>query len=508
MAPTRLLSKLLVLCFALLALAAPSALAAEGIGPAKAVGGSKTTTSAAGTSGREKTGSATNGSSKEVLSISTVKPGNGQTVSGTIGWEAAIGAGAPSKVEFLVDGVAKFSDSSAPYGGSLDTTKLANGNHTLSATAYGSRGVKETTSVTVKVSNAAPTPTPKPEPTPTPTPEPEPTPTPTPEPAPEVGTGGPIYWGATIGTHLTGGQPPWDMSAVSKFEGETHKKVSMVNFFQPFANCNPGCSFYSFPSGPLESIRLHGSIPVLSWSSQSIPSTKSEPDFQLSDVISGRYDSYIREFATKAKAWGHPFMLRFNWEMNGKWFPWHEGVNGNQPGEFVTSWRHVHDIFKEVGATNVTWVWCPNVEYSGATPLASVYPGDAYVDWTGLDGYNRGTNPVSPEGWKSFSQVYRSSYNAIAGSIAPTKPLMVGEVASSEIGGSKSAWIKDMLAKVPTEFPKIRALLYFDKYDSSMDWPLETSSSALGAFAEGVQNPAYAGNTFASLSATKIQPLG
>jgi hypothetical protein len=496
MAPTRILTKLLVLCLALGALLTPSALAAEGVGPAKSLGGGRTTTTTTATSSGNKAGGGSGGGGKEVLAISTVSPGNAQTVSGATGWEVAVTAGSPSKVEFLVDGTAAFSDSSAPYAGNLNTVKLGNGNHTLSATAYGSRGVRATTRVTVRVSNA------------TSTPAPEPAPEPTPEPAPEVGSGGPIYWGATIGTHLTGGQPPWDMGAVAEFEEAARKKVSMVNFFQPFANCDPGCSFYSFPSGPLENIRLHGSIPVLSWSSQSIPSTKNEPDFQLSDVISGRYDAYIREFATKAKAWGHPFMLRFNWEMNGKWFPWHEGVNGNQPGESVAAWRHVHDIFTAVGAGNVTWVWCPNVEYNGATPLASVYPGDAYVDWTGLDGYNRGTNPVAPEGWKSFSQVYRSSYNAIAGSIAPSKPLMVGEVASSEIGGSKAAWIKDMLVRVPAEFPKIRALLYFDKYDSSMDWPLETSSGALSAFAEGVQGSDYLGNTFAALSATKILPLG
>jgi hypothetical protein len=494
MAPTRLLSKLLLICFALLALLAPSALAAEGIGPGKALGGGKTTTTDATTSSKKTTtGTTSTGGSKEVLALATVKPSNGATVSGTIGWEVAVTAGSPSKVEFLVDGVAASSDSSAPFGASLDTTKLANGNHTLSATAYGSKGVKATTSVTVKVANAIPTPTPEPEP----------------EPAPETGTsGGPIYWGATIGTQLTGEQPPWDMGAVTKFEEAAGKKVSMVNFFQPFANCNPGCSFYNFPANPLENIRTHGSIPVLSWSSQSIPSSKSEPDFQLSDVIAGRYDAYIREFATKAKAWGHPFMLRFDWEMNGRWFPWNEGVNGNQSGEFVTAWRHVHDIFTSVGASNVTWVWCPNVEYSGSIPFSTVYPGDAYVDWTGLDGYNRGTNPVSPEGWKTFSQIYRSSYNAITGSLAASKPMMVGEVASSEDGGSKSAWIEDMMARVPTEYTKIRALLYFDKYDSSMDWPLETSTSALSAFAEGVQNPAYVGNTLSSLSATTILPLG
>jgi hypothetical protein len=86
--------------------------------------------------------------------------------------------------------------------------------------------------------------------------------------------------------------------------------------------------------------------------------------------------------------------------------------------------------------------------------------------------------------------------------------MMIGEVASTEYGGSKSAWIKDMLAKIPTDYKKIRALLWFDKFDSNMDWPVETSGSATSAFAEGLQNSAYLGNTFAGLSATAIQPQG
>jgi beta-mannanase len=490
MALPRLLAKTFLLTLALVALFASSASAAEGISAAKALGGSGKTT---GTSSRTKTSGAgsTTGTTKEQLSITTVKPGSGQTVSGKIDWEVAVSVGSPSKVEFAVDGSAKFSDSSAPYSGTLDTTALGNGSHTLTATAFGQHGVKATTSVTVKVANTVPTPEPEPEPT------------------PEPSTGSPIYWGATIGTQLTGNQPPWDMSAVTKFEEETKKKVSLVQFFQPFANCNPNCSFYSFPVGPLENIRSHGSIPVLSWSSQSIPSTKSEPDFQLSDVISGRYDSYIREFATKAKAWGHPFFLRFDWEMNGKWFPWDEGVNGNQPGEFVTAWRHVHDIFTEVGATNATWVWCPNVDPENQLKnLSSLYPGDAYVDWTGLDGYNWGTNPTRPDRWRSFDQLYSSTYKKITETIAPSKPMMVSEVGSTEYGGSKANWIKEMLNTVPVNYPKIRGLLWFEKYDDGMDWPIETSTAATSAFASGIQNPAYASNTFGSLAFGAAQPTG
>ncbi len=328
------------------------------------------------------------------------------------------------------------------------------------------------------------------------------------KPAVANGAGQPLYWGATVGSHLTGDQAPWDMTALAQFEAGAGKSASMVQFFQPFAQCGgSGCSFYSFPTDPMDDIRAHGSIPVLSWSSQAIPSTLNQPDFQLSDVISGRYDDYIARFAAEARDWGHPFFLRFNWEMNGNWFPWAEGVNGNAAGEPAAAWRHVHDIFAAAGATNVSWVWCPFVD-PGHTlhDLGSLYPGDAYVDWTGLDGYNWGTNPASPRGWRSFDQLFRRTYDEIAGGIAPTKPMMLGEVGSSEQGGSKADWIRDALTRVPSEYPRIRALLWFDKFDDDMDWPIETSGAATAAFAEGVQQTAYEAASYGGLSGGAIPP--
>jgi len=302
-----------------------------------------------------------------------------------------------------------------------------------------------------------------------------------------------LYWGASIGSQLTGTQAPWDMGAVTRFEQIAGKQVSLVNFFAPFANCAvTPCSFYPFPAGPMERIREYGAIPVFSWSSQSIPSTRSEPNFQLADVIAGAYDSYIREFAEAARDWEHPFFLRFNWEMNGNWFPWSEGANGNGPGEYVAAWRHVHDIFAAVGADNVTWVWCPNVDPDGIFQnLASVYPGDAYVDWTGLDGYNWGLNPTKPDRWRSFDELYSATYQRIADVLAPSKPMLIGEIGSTEQGGSKALWIEEALTAIPARYPKIRGLLWFDTYDDGMDWPIETSASSADAFAQAIQSPAY-----------------
>jgi hypothetical protein len=475
-------------------------------------------------------------SSAVKLSVVSQSPANGATVSGLIAWEVKASSSRVYRVDFGVDGVVKASDSRSPflYGSGLDTTKLANGRHTLTATAYARDSRPASATITVTVSNPAPTtsapaptpvpqptpsptpiptPTPMPEPTPTPTPSPTPvptpTPTPTPVPTPEPAPAPPpaassVYWGGWIGSQLTGTEAPWDMSAVTALEKKAEKTLSIVNFSAPFANCGgSSCSYYNFPLNEMNSIRSHGAIPFYSWGSQSIPvpSNLSEPNFQLSDVIEGHHDAYIRKFAEAAKAWGKPFFLRFNWEMNGGWFAWAEGVNGNKAGEYVAAWRHVHDIFTAVGATNATWVWCPNVDPENQMQsLSALYPGDSYVDWTGLDGYNWGTNPTRPDRWRSFDSLYSSTYKKITGTIAPSKPLMISEVGSTEYGGSKAAWIKDMLAKIPTDYPKIRGLLWFEKFDDGMDWPIETSASATSAFAEGMQNPAYSGNSYASLA--------
>jgi hypothetical protein len=317
-----------------------------------------------------------------------------------------------------------------------------------------------------------------------------------------------VYWGAQIGDQLTGTQAPWDMNAVTKFEGLAGKPLSLVHFASPFASCySSPCFFYGFPTSLMESVRQHGAIPFFSWASQSIPASRDQPDFQLSDVIAGNYDSYIRSFATSAKAWGRPFFLRFNFEMNGDWFQWSERANGNQPGEYVAAWRHVHDIFASVGATNATWVWCPFVDpNSNLQSLGSLYPGDAYVDWTCLDGYNWGTNPSSPKGWRSFNYLYNSTYHQIVDTIAPSKPMVIGEVASSEYGGSKSGWIHNMFGWLPTDYPKVRGLLWFETYADGMDWPIETSTTATSSFAAGIKSPAYAGNRFSGITTSPIPP--
>jgi hypothetical protein len=322
----------------------------------------------------------------------------------------------------------------------------------------------------------------------------------------------PAYWGAWIGSQITGTSAPWDMNAVGYFEQLVGKGLSLIEFSSSWQICYRGnCQPYEFPREGMENIRAHGAIPVYSWGAESSPRTsEAQPDFQLADILSGAYDPYIAQFATEAREWGHPFFLRPNWEMNGNWFPWAEGVNGNAPGQYVAAWRHVHDVFTAVGATNATWVWCPYADTEKRlrkTPLKPLYPGNAYVDWTCLDAYNWGLNSVNPRPWRSFSELFDPAYAEVTKKVARRKPMMLGEFATSPYGGHKAVWIRRMFEKLPRRYPRIRALIYFDAVDRGVDWPLETSPTATGAFARGIRKGIYANNRFGEIATSPIQPL-
>ena len=321
----------------------------------------------------------------------------------------------------------------------------------------------------------------------------------------EVPPPGDAYWGAWIGPQLTGEAAPWDMDAVAEFEQMVGKPLSTIEFSSPFADCSKSpCSYFSFPWDPFDAIRAYGAIPFFSWGSQSIPGSPDQPNFQLADILAGAHDGYIHDWATRAAEWGHPFFLRFDWEMNGKWFPWGEGANGNQPGEFAEAWRHVHDIFTSVGATNATWVWCPYVNRLNL--YASLYPGDSYVDWTCLDGYNWGENPAAPYGWRTFDELYGAAYAKVTETVAPSKPMVIGEIAASEYGGSKATWIEEMFDALATRYPKVRGLVWFENLGNDMDWVLESSASATSAFATGISDSRFLGNVFGGISASPIPP--
>jgi hypothetical protein len=140
-----------------------------------------------------------------------------------------------------------------------------------------------------------------------------------------------------------------------------------------------------------------GRIPLVNWEPAGI-------DFN--DIVSGSLDATIDARASGARALGKPFFLDFAAEANGD-----EAWSGNNAALYVSAYRRIHDRFVAAGATNVVWAWCPNVTDTDGSNQNTMayYPGDSYVDWTGVDGYNWGGSD-----WQSFQQVFVRIYPLLA----------------------------------------------------------------------------------------------
>ncbi len=234
-----------------------------------------------------------------------------------------------------------------------------------------------------------------------------------------------------------------------------------------------------FPRSWVDSVEALGSTPMITWepSNGKPKAGVSQPAFDLSTIASGRYDTFIRAWASSARADGHPIYVRLMHEMNGGWYPWGRGVNGNTPGQYVTAFRHVVAIFRQEGANNVQFVWCVASGSSGKhvqTSIASFFPGDAYVSWVAMDGYNR--SAADPQ---SFAQIFSSTYSALAS--LSNRPIMIAETGSVEYPG-KAQWITaGFLTTLPTVFPRIKAVDYFDSSGAVDNYAINTSPAALSA---------------------------
>lgn len=291
---------------------------------------------------------------------------------------------------------------------------------------------------------------------------------------------------------------PDTLSAVTAFEADARKTVAIVMWYQQWGLMD---GWQYFQAGWMNAVRSHGSIPLVSWDPED-PSNSSpnQPTYQLQNIINGKFDAYITRWALDSKTWGHPYFLRFAHEMNGNWYPWAEQVNGNKPGQFVLAWKHIHDIFTRLGVSNVTWVWSPNADYSTSTSMRELYPGDAYVDWVGLSGYNWGNTGVHV--WQSFNSIYSYTYNDILS--LTSRPIMLAEVASTEQSGNKANWITDAyVTQLPRNYPRIRAVVWFNE-SKGMNWQIESSPSAQAAFASAIQSGIYASNKFGGITMTPI----
>jgi hypothetical protein len=299
-----------------------------------------------------------------------------------------------------------------------------------------------------------------------------------------------VYWGSWIdGDVYTGagelpwGDAPWAVNTWNRFESNARKRTAILHFGQP-APWN-----HKFDKVPFDLSRERGAIPMVDMDADGIT---------LSTLNSGAKDASMAAWAKEVAEYQKPFFFRWQWEMNLPTSPLGAEAKAN-PELFKSVWRRFHNIAVKAGATNITWVWCPNVSFPGSTSLTSLYPGNAYVDWTCMDGYNHGKKTPDWDVWASFASVFSGTYGELTSSTfeGREKPIMIGETGSTEVGGSKTNWVADALGTtLPRAFPKIRAVVWFnwnivDPDGFRWDWPIESSIGATRSLANALYSSYY-----------------
>jgi hypothetical protein len=253
------------------------------------------------------------------------------------------------------------------------------------------------------------------------------------------------------------------ISAVQSFEHRLGHPLQIVHVYHPWGK--------PFPTAADRYFVDHGKILLLTWGGA--------PDTQA--IVAGRDDAMIRARARAVKALGHPIMMEFRHEMDRPNLQW--TIHG--PAEYIAAWDHIRAVFSAVGATNVSWVWCPTGLGFASGRSQPFYPGDKEVDWICADVYATSTSQSLRAASAPFLR-WASHHD---------KPVIIGEFG---VIGNPPGWAAWLTAagRLPETDHQIKAMAYFDAngVNSSGDayqfW-LGDRPAALSAFASLLRQPYF-----------------
>jgi hypothetical protein len=266
--------------------------------------------------------------------------------------------------------------------------------------------------------------------------------------------------GKYFGAALDGA--PASLSPVKDFTTKVGKQPNMLLYYAAWGD--------KFDARAVKNAHVMGALPVMAW----------EPfEPSVADIADGVSDDYISEFASDVQTLNLPIAISLAHEMNGFWYPW--GPEETSPTDFVRAWRHIHGIFLDAGATNVIWVWSPNIiNPMPEIPLKPLYPGDSYVDWIGMAGYYERGGPTT------FSTLFGPTKAAVRK--FTRKPILIVET-GAEDGRRKRRDIADLFRGVAAS-PDVIGFNWFN-YDKRADWRIDSDPTALAQFKKYAKNDLF-----------------
>jgi hypothetical protein len=198
----------------------------------------------------------------------------------------------------------------------------------------------------------------------------------------------------------------------------------------------------AFPVEMATWIRNAGAVPYIRLMLRHTTDQNKPPrEFRLQNIIDGKLDEDLTKWADAARDFGTPLLAEYGTEMNGRWFPWNGIWNGanrkkgfgsrdvaDGPERFIAAYRHIVELVRSRGASNVSWVFHANADDDPEArwnQLERYYPGDDVVDWLGLSAYGYQT-PMARYPRETFRELVDRVYPRLA-ALSSEKPIMVLE---------------------------------------------------------------------------------
>lgn len=197
----------------------------------------------------------------------------------------------------------------------------------------------------------------------------------------------------------------------------------------------------------------------------------------LEAINQGEWDDYLDNFAQAAKASGVEMIIAPFPEMNGNWDPWSgygpDGKMINPPSRIIEAWQNIHDRFQD--ASNVKFAWAVNnisVPDIPQNDPSAYYPGDDYVDYVGVDGFNFG------DPWQSFGSVFDQAIEKL---LIYRKPIYIFSMANIA-HPDKAAWIAEGLGAHVKGYPGLAGWVWFHQDGHDGNWTVDSDAASLEAF--------------------------
>ncbi len=259
-----------------------------------------------------------------------------------------------------------------------------------------------------------------------------------------------LLWGAYVGDGERN---------LSNFEALVGKKLDIVADFEGWDT--------EFPSYLKTSVGQAGKTLLIFW----------EPDFGYDLINNGSKDKYIKQFVAEAKAYKYPVIMVPFAEMNLNEEAWGYGQNRNSAASFKKAWIRIHNLF--AGVKNVKFGLAFNnvsIPDSKDNEYADYYPGSAYVDYVGVDGFDFGDPHLT------FGQIFDEPMKELAQFNKPIYIFSMGAIS----GPGKAAWITDGLGKRISAYKNVVGWIWFNESKMEegrwIDWTVNSDGNSLRAF--------------------------